>query len=35
MILDRIYAGTELRRNFRNAKMKIKPQEKGKRVVSV
>ena len=35
MILDRIFAGMGLRRNFRNAKMKIKPQEKGKRVMSL
>ena len=35
MILDRLFVGMELRRNFRNAKMKIKPQEKGKRVVSL
>ncbi|MBM3897957.1 MAG: tRNA (cytidine(56)-2'-O)-methyltransferase [Thaumarchaeota archaeon] len=33
MILDRVFEGKELRRSFRNAKMKIKPQEKGKRVV--
>jgi tRNA (cytidine56-2'-O)-methyltransferase len=35
MILDRTFTGMELKRNFRNAKMKIRPQEKGKWVVSV
>ena len=33
MILDRIFGGKELKRTFGNAKMRIKPQEKGKRVV--
>jgi len=33
MVLDRVFAGKELKRSFGNAKMKIKPQEKGKRVV--
>jgi tRNA (cytidine56-2'-O)-methyltransferase len=33
MVLDRIFNGKELQKNFRDARMKIRPQEKGKRVV--
>lgn len=34
MVLDRIFEGRELKGKFRNAKLKIEPKEKGKRVVS-
>ena len=34
LILDRIFGGRELDKKFKGAKIKIKPQEKGKKVLS-